>query len=185
MDYRIKLVAAPTQEPVTLQEAKDWARISDDSLDGIITGLIKSGREEAEKYIQWVLMEQIWELSFDTLPSMPIEVPRIPLQVLDAVKIIDTNGAELAMDINDFVVSSRSGKVYFRKDKTWPAVTLQKYDSVIFTYKAGYTAPQKIPEAIKSAIKLYVSHRIDNPESTDVPTAFYNLLNSCMYVPPS
>lgn len=45
-----KVVLGEGDEPVTLQEAKDWAKIEQDTDDDIITALIKAARRMCESY---------------------------------------------------------------------------------------------------------------------------------------
>ncbi len=161
-----------------MEEAKVAARITNSDFDNIIPGLIKAAREAAEKFQGLCYLTQTWEQIYDTFPSMPIETVRVPLQSLASVKLIDKNGIETSMNINDFIVSTRSNKIGFKPGMTWPSIALQGFDSVIFQYKVGNLDATKVPEGVKLAIKVFVNYFIDNPDASldEPPAAFYNLL---------
>jgi len=172
----LKLMVSPSIEPVSIEEMKEIARISDDSFDNILPSLIKAGREAAENFQNRVYLTQTWEESFDTFPDMPLIVSKQPLQKLESVICIAEDGTEIELDVNDFVVSIRSNKIWFKKGKRWPKITLQDYDSVIFRYKAGIEDPALVDEVVKTAIKVFIIENLDNPENPNPPEAFYNLL---------
>ena len=176
MNYILRRIVQPVQEPVTVQEAKDAARITTTDFDSVIPGLIKAGREHAEAFQNCTSMTQPWELIFDSFPMLPFEIPKQPLQSLESVVLVDSNGNNVTVDKNDFIVSARSGKIGFKTGRSWPNITLQEFDSVIFTFKAGNTDISRVPESVKLAIKLFVCENIDRPDDPQVPKGFYDLL---------
>jgi uncharacterized phiE125 gp8 family phage protein len=169
---------APTTEPVTLSELKIDLRIDGIESDTTLNSYIKAARELAEDFQNRAFFTQTFELSFDSFPEMPVKLPRPPLQSLVSVKYIDENGAEVPMNLTDFIVDTRSepGRIAFKKDKQWPNVKLQSIDSVIFRFTAGFSDANKVSEAVKDAIKIYAAYRYDNPDAEDIPKAFYNAL---------
>ncbi len=178
MDYRVKLAIPPAAEPVSLEEAKSAARELTDDFDSEIAKLIKAAREEAEKYQNRFYMTQTWEQSYDSFPATPIEIKKPPLQSLESVTLFDQNGGQVLVSPGDFIVSTRSNRIWFKPEKLWPSISLQQFDSVVFRYKSGFTDISSIPESVQLAIKLYVSYFLDNPEAEKPPEAFYSLLSS-------
>ena len=185
MDVGLKLVAEPTADPVTVSEIREYARIDGTEQDITIGNLIKAAREAAQSYQNRAYFTQTWELSFDSFPSMPVEIPRPPLQDLVSVKYIDIDGIEHTMDLNDFIVDKRSepGRVMFKHGKCWPNVQLQPIDSVIFQFKAGYDNVNKIPYTVKLAYMVYITYFIDHPDADEPPKAFYTLLGADRMMP--
>ena len=49
-EFQVEIVTDLTTEPVTLQEAKDYMRISSNAEDSLIEELITSARERIEKF---------------------------------------------------------------------------------------------------------------------------------------
>jgi uncharacterized phiE125 gp8 family phage protein len=176
----LKLITAPTTEPVTIQDqtTKDYLRLDGTDSDNSITALLKTAREEAENFQNRAYLTQTWELSFDTFPRMPLELPRPPLQSLVSVKLYGADGTEITMDINDFIVDTDSepGRIAFKYGKTWSTIILREINAVKIQYKAGYTDVNKVSELVKTAIRIHAAHRYENPDGEDTPAAFRNLL---------
>lgn len=181
----LKLITAPTLDPVTVAEMKEYLRIDGNEFDTTVANLIKAARDAAQDYQNRTFYTQTLELSFDRFPGMPVKIPRPPLQNLVSVKYINAEGIETAMDLNDFVVDKRSepGRVTFKSGKSWPSVQLQPIDSVIFQFAAGNSDINKVPNTVKLAYMVFITHRFENPGSEDIPQAFYTLLGSDRLVP--
>jgi hypothetical protein len=58
----------PTQEPITLQEAKDHLRVTGTDEDSLITSLIVSARLYAEMLTRRVFVTQTWKMVIDQFP---------------------------------------------------------------------------------------------------------------------
>ncbi|MDF2889786.1 MAG: hypothetical protein K0R80_153 [Clostridia bacterium] len=160
-------------------------RLDGSESDNNIAKLLRTAREAAESFQNRAYLTQTWELSFDTFPAMPLEMPKPPLQSLVSVKLYNADGAEVSMDITDFIVDTDSepGRITFKSGKTWPSITLREINAVKFQFKAGYTDASKVPELVKTAILVYADHRYENPDGDDVPEAFYTLLWTNRIVP--
>ncbi len=181
----LKLITAPSLDPVTLEEMREYLRADGAEFDITIPRLIKAAREAAQNYQNRAFYTQTWELSFDVFPRMPLKIPLPPLQNLVSVKYTDKDGTEKAMNLNDFIVDKRSepGRIAFKQGKSWPSVELQPIDSVVIQFTAGYTDINKIPNTVKLAYMVFIAHRHDNPGSEDIPQAFYSLLGPERVVP--
>jgi uncharacterized phiE125 gp8 family phage protein len=176
----IKLITAPIIEPVTIQEqtTREYLRLDGNESDNNVSKLLKTARETAENFQNRAYLTQTWELSLDSYPRMPLELPRPPLQSLVSVKLYAADGSEVVMDIADFIVDADSepGRIAFKSGKTWPAIKLREINAVKIQFKAGYTDVNKVPEMVKQAILIHAAHRFENPDGDDTPQAFYNLL---------
>lgn len=65
----LKLITAPTIEPVTLEEIKEHCRIDGAEDDNLLTSLITVARQEAEKITRRQLITATWELRLDHFPG--------------------------------------------------------------------------------------------------------------------
>jgi hypothetical protein len=68
---RLRLTTAPASEPVTLAEAKDYARVDTSDSDTLITSLIKVARRRVESETGLALITQTWTGVLDRWPSTP------------------------------------------------------------------------------------------------------------------
>jgi len=192
MNFSLKLITPPEVEPVTVAEVKIYAHIDHDVDDSIITKWIKTARILAENYQRRAYYEQVWEMSFDGFPTLPLLIPRPPLASIDFIHYYDYEDTMTNMDLTDFIVdiNHEPGRLAHAYDVIWPTVTLKPIDSVRIRYTCGYQlmysttttyAPTNIPipENVEDAIYLYCTWRNENRagEIEKVPQAFYDLLN--------
>jgi uncharacterized phiE125 gp8 family phage protein len=184
-DYTLKLVTAPTIEPVTLDNVKSMAHIDHDVEDEILTNWIKAGREIAENFQSRSYITQTWELTFDEFPCLPILLPRSPVVSVTSVTYYDYLNASAVYPLTDLIVDvdSEPGRVSFAYGKLWPSVLLRPMSAVKIRFTCGYgstasTAQAAVPATVKDAIMLYCAYRNENrtAEVDAVPETFFNLL---------
>lgn len=170
---------------MTLLEMKEYLRVDGDTFDTTISSLIKAAREAAREYQNRSFFTQTWEISFDSFPKMPLKIPLPPLQRIDSILCIDSNGSEQTLNLDDFIVDKRSepGRLMFKSGKYWPAINLQPIDSVIIRFTAGHNDINKVPNSVKLAYMVFITHRFEHPGSEDIPQAFYSLLSPERLVP--
>ena len=165
-------LAPPLVEPVTVSEAKLWARVEDDdtSQDSMIQMLVKSARERAEELTGRCFAGRSFELVMDAFPSddEPIEIPYPPLVSVDTITYRDGDGADQVLSggsPEDFLVDVRSfpGRLMPIYNSAWPA-TQGSIGSVRIAFTAGYAAPKNVPLTAREFIMAYVATRYDNRE---------------------
>lgn len=66
------LLTAPTVEPVTLDEAKQWARIDTSADDVLISDLITEARQYAETVTRRQFCTATWKMSLDSFYTGPV-----------------------------------------------------------------------------------------------------------------
>lgn len=59
----------PSVEPITLAEAKEWAKIDGTAEDSKITALIKAARQQVEQYLNRTLITTTWAYRKDSFPT--------------------------------------------------------------------------------------------------------------------
>lgn len=186
---RIEIVEPPESEPVTLDEAKAFARITLDDDDDIVTSLIVSAREFVENYTNRALIEQT-RLVYLDLCDMPlgnsITLPFNPLTI-ESINSYDSENTETEMDDSDYFLSGR--RVALNQNAQWPN-DLREFDCLAIETTAGYgDDADSVPVNIKTAILQLVAHTYEHREayfdSTDpvpnyqnVPYSVTNLLQS-------
>lgn len=162
----IKLITAPVLEPITLDEAKLHLRVDHDDEDTLITNLIKVARELAEDQTWRALLTQTWEMRLDNWPSMPLKMPKAPLQSITSIKYLDENGTEntVASTVYDVDTYSEPGMIFFKKGQTWPSTTLYERGGVRIQFKCGWLTAADVPYKIKAAMLLLIGHLYENRE---------------------
>ncbi|AEE98031.1 head-tail connector protein [Mahella australiensis] len=155
----IKLVSEPSEEPVTLEEAKKHLRVDISDDDSLITSLIMAAREHAEAITRRALITQTWELSLDIWPyGSEIIIPLPPLQKVDSIKYTDSAGVEHMLDLNICIIDTKEepGRIVLKNEYSWPSETLQAADAVHIRFTAGYGNAGNVPQTIKQAILLMI-----------------------------
>lgn len=165
----IKLVLAPSIEPVTLEEAKQHCRVWDDSDDEYLVGLIVAARRWCESYCSRSLITTRWREVFTDFPGYgAFRVLRAPLLSVSSIVYIDSAGASQTLDAATYVTLSdcEPGEVRLAYGKTWPSVRSEGVAApVTLTYDAGYgTTADSVPASIRHAIKLMIGHWFENRE---------------------
>jgi uncharacterized phiE125 gp8 family phage protein len=98
--YSEKLTTYGVTEPVTLAEAKEYARIDGNSEDALITSLIKMARIHCESYIGKCIVLKTVEINSFTFPYQ-FQMPYGPLtNELNLTKCVtlDQNGVETPLN---------------------------------------------------------------------------------------
>jgi uncharacterized phiE125 gp8 family phage protein len=153
----LKLITAPDEEPVFLEEAKIFCRVDGDDEDQLIEAIIIAAREMAEQRTKRALITQIWDLSIDEFPS-EIVLPYPPLQSVTYVKYVDTDGVLQTLASSNYTVdiASEPGRIVPAYGITWPSTRCQ-INAVTVRFVCGYLDAEAVPEAIKSWMKVQIN----------------------------
>mgnify|MGYP000004704876 CR=1 FL=1 len=137
---------SPVTEPITLAEAKDYARIDGNSEDTLITSLIKVARLHCESYMGKAIIRKTVTIESFGFPYQ-WQIPYGPLIAAgDVTKVVtlDQNNAETALNY-------QLNLGLFPKINIIGGAQSYKFKMV---YIAGFTT---VPEDIKLAVKMMVN----------------------------
>jgi uncharacterized phiE125 gp8 family phage protein len=157
---RWKRTAAPTEEPVTLRQAKEHLGIAagDDTHDDRLRLAIQAAREEWERDTDTATTEGEFRQVFEQFDqSLPLTVR--PATAVEAITYIDTDGTEQTLSTSVYQLDEYNGTVRLKANQTWPA-TRQQFDAVRVDYTAGQSAAL-VRADIKQAMLLKVEHSFD------------------------
>ena len=157
--YRV--IDPPTFEPVTLAEARSHVRADDDAEEnGRLDGLISAAREYCEAETSRALATQTIEAYFPPANGKH-ELPRPPLQSVQAVTYTDEAGEEHAIPEGEYAVNFKAEPGFIVLDGDIPSDAR----GITVTYTAGYSDTYRIPHTLKQAILLLVGHWYANREA--------------------
>jgi len=176
----IEIISAPSPEPVSVDELKLFMRMDAIEFDAMLEGFIIAGRYEAEKYQGRAFLTQTLKLWLDDWPKLPLCLPRAPLQSVGSVKYYDENDVEYTFDAENYFVDTKSepGRIELASGAGLPSTTLRSINAVAIEFVCGYGEENDVPELTKTAIKVFATHRFENPDTDKVPDAFYYLLTT-------
>lgn len=174
----LKMITAPTEEPITKEEFKDaFARILDASADEDI--LIDSFIVAARMHGENVITHRAWasrtiELVLDAFPH-EILLPYPNVTALTSIKYKDTFNVEQTLSSSlyqtDDVSAGDKGDDVFPPMRIRPAYgvswpqTYSEMNAVRVRYTCGWTAKANIPDAIKTWMNLRVASMYENREA--------------------
>jgi len=179
----LTLVTAPDQEPVSLEEALAFLRVSNREEATLVQGLITLAREEVEKYTGRALFTQTWRHVQPNWPTGPAEGPprpanalptiildRPPLASITHVKyyaegaaVLSTLASTAYLVITDY----KPGLLVFIDETSLPDLE-DRPDAVQITYVAGAAAIESVPAGLRQAMLLVLSHFYENRQFLNI-----------------
>ena len=166
MGYKLKTPTTEDLNLISLQEARDWLRVTATEIDdAALTKMIKSARAYVERATQRAILTSTWEYFRDdfyyevrgfSIFSSVIDLPVPPAQDVADIKYFDQDGTEQTLtkdtdfyfhQVGDFIksqITPISG--------SWPSTDGRK-GAVKMDIVAGWPAAD-VPEDLISAIEL-------------------------------
>jgi uncharacterized phiE125 gp8 family phage protein len=172
MDRIIRVVTAPTVEPVLVSEVSDHLRGPDTEHEPMLVKMIQASRERLERYLARAFVQQTRAVHYSAWPDGNVmEIPYPPIQSVTHIKYTDTDDTEYTWSSSEYSVDTYSepGRVVLGYGESWPNESIHAPDyPIVVTYVCGYAASgtdyrANIPQAIKDAIKLDVEMMYDRP----------------------
>jgi uncharacterized phiE125 gp8 family phage protein len=121
---------------------------------------IKAARQTIDGRDGWLgraLNTQTWKLLLSGFPCEPIRIPLPPLISVESVKYYDLAGDLQTVDPGDYRILA-GARPEITPTGSWPSAACRA-DAVEILFTAGYgPAGSDVPEPIRSAIALMVSH---------------------------
>jgi uncharacterized phiE125 gp8 family phage protein len=165
----------PAVEPVTLVEAKAYLRLTHDSEDALITGLISAARDEVEKSAGLALIEQSWRMTLDDWPRNGCAfLNKHPVKDVQSVTAYGPDGEASLINPADYELDllSRPARLHFGPQPK----ALRKLNGIEIDFVAGFgEAGPDVPDLLKRAILVLVAHWFEFRASygpADQPVSF-------------
>jgi len=169
-----KVTTDPTEEPVTLAEAKAHCRVDGSDEDDLITALIVAARQWVERHLDQALISQEVTAKRTGFPNAwRIYLPFTALRSVASVEYLDSDrvSQSLATTVYEVDTFGIPGSIYLKQDQEWPSDVASEPDTVTIVYQAGIAATAATtPQAIKQAVLLLVGHWYENREAVVIGT---------------
>jgi hypothetical protein len=195
MRRSVSVITQPAIEPVTLDEAKNYARIDVSDDDQLIAAYISAARDAAEQYTRRSFITKTLKLSLDLqcsetpfvagtfdapitslysgLPSV-ISLSHGRVQSISSVVTYDLTNAAATYSAANYTLNS--GRLILNYGAIWPS-NIRQYGGCEITYVAGYgSAATDVPQAIRTAILMHVQEMYDSRLICDMPPRCVSLL---------
>lgn len=160
---KLVTVTAPTEEPVSLDDAKAQVSIIDDtSHDARLLRLIKAARFQAEAHTGMRALTQTVRLELDTFPDGAIDLGVYPAASISSVQYDDTNNVQQTLALNAGYYSDITGMTpRLLPVDSWPDTKDGKPGAVRITMVVGYTSADLVPEDFAQAVLMRVAELFD------------------------
>lgn len=158
----LKLVTAPTVEPVTLSEVKAHCVIGHDEDDALLSIMVSAAREHGESLTGRSWAPKTLEVVLDSFPNGAIELPASPVTAVASIKYLDVDGVEQTMPDTDYTVDTDSliGRVVAEE---WPE-TADKINAVRVRYTSGWSFAD-FPPVLKQWLVIRVATLYEHREA--------------------
>lgn len=166
----LKLITAPSLEPITLALAEAQCRVGAGEDNDLLTFYIESAREQAEGLLFSALISQTWEQTLDEFPSDgDIKLLKPPVQSITSVTYIDSAGDLQTMATDAYVLDAATspGWLLPADGTEWPA-TDDVINAVTIRFVAGFGATAAdVPANIRAWLLLTIAQLYDQRSATD------------------
>ena len=159
-----RVTTEPTEEPITLAEVKEYARIDGSSENDVITAFIQAVRVATENYLGRALITQTLTMSMDYWPSDVIRLPRPRLISITEVRTVDESGATTTYASSNYMTRTlpEPGELVLKDGVTFPQNDERYVGGYEIEWVAGYGAVASVPSNIKEAMKFWVAMIYEN-----------------------
>lgn len=169
----LDLSVAPAEEPLALEDVRDFLRVDSDDEDGVISTLIRAARMDVEAFTRRALVTQTLVLRLDAFPAnnRDILLPRPPLQSVSSITYTaQSDGSPTTWSSALYDVSTPAGefadfgRVRPAYGQSWPTGVRDELEAIAITYVAGYGSGAEeldIPDGMKLAMQLMITSWYD------------------------
>ena len=176
-----KVTTAPATEVWTLSEVKNYLKVDTSVDDTLITTLLQSAREVAERYLNQALITQTITEKLDRLSNPTIYLSVSPVMSVSSFQYADSQNTTQTYNASNYIVDTfdKPARLSLAYGKTWPTL-YGNINDVTITYTAGYgSTAASVPMQIRQAILMMIADSYDNREDyvKKLPTASEYLLD--------
>ena len=165
----LKLITAPTSEPLSVTFTKKHLRVEGTDDDDYIRSLIVAARINREAFTGRQFITATWEWNLDSFRSAVLEVPNPPLIKVNSIKYIDTDGILQTWAASKYDVDtvSQPGRITPAFGEDYPS-TRDVMNAVVINFDAGYGAADTVPLNLKQSMQEIVGHMYEHRETVIV-----------------
>jgi|TARA_R110001599_G_scaffold258577_1_gene458811 hypothetical protein len=185
----LQVTTPPVQEPVSLQEAKEYLRVDDSTDERIVRPFIETARRVAEEHLGRTLMTTTYSLFVDGYDELAdplwegtrtgpylnyyknyINLPKCPIQSVTSVSTFDDSDNETTMAASRYYVDNvrEPSRIVLRQGETFPTA-LRVANAIKVVYVAGYSNAYAVPEPVRMGMLQHIAflyeHRGDMYEA--------------------
>ena len=172
----LKVITEPTQEPLSLQEVKDYLRVENSTDERTIRPLIETARRWCEEHTGRTLVQTTYRQFLDSISdNVPlnegvsvgpdinyyrnyITLAKTPLASVTHVKTYKDSDVATTFSSDKYYVDNarEPGRIVLRNGETFPSA-LRVANAIEVEFVAGYSTVSSIPEPIKVGMLQHIA----------------------------
>ncbi|MEM5371352.1 head-tail connector protein [Paraburkholderia azotifigens] len=160
---QLYVTVPPSEEAISLNDAKLHLRVDGDDDDTEIEGFIAAARERAEQELQRPLLTQTCESRGEAFPCGRLRLWK-DVKSVTSVTYVDETGAAVTLPPSAYRLVSRSHLV---PTDNWPRGT-----DVVVVFDCGAFEAGAVPQSIIAWMKLQIGSLYENRESVTTVQRF-------------
>jgi uncharacterized phiE125 gp8 family phage protein len=163
--YSLSVNTEPTDEPLSVAELRDHARIDISDGDSWASDSITAARQLCEAFTHRRFCTTSLRLSLDAFPTWQFYLPSPKLISVTTLKYYDLNNTQQTYSSASYTVDTYSepGRITPIYNGSWPTA-LNRTNAIEVIYSAGYGAANAVPSCVKRAIACTVAAWNENRE---------------------
>lgn len=161
----MRVVIQPTEEPISLAEAKLHLRVDQNDEDALISALIVTARKYCELVQGRAYVTQTIEQVWNYWPR-EMTLPMPPLQSVESVTYRERDGTIETVPAADYIVDLDSYVGRVVPVEIWPMFDPYPVNPVRVRYVAGYGNAAQVPEMEKQAMLLLIGEMYETRENS-------------------
>jgi uncharacterized phiE125 gp8 family phage protein len=167
---QLELYTAATDEPVSLDQAREHLRVVTTEEDSYLLGLIAAARRLCEQRTGRILVTQTWTIRYDSFgeacgAGWEIALPLSPVQSITHLKYYDwTDTLQTLSAANYQLAKGLSPRLVPAIGKSWPA-TSSRLQAIEIRAVCGFGEADEIPDELVQWMLLHIAHWFENREA--------------------
>ena len=174
----LQIQTEPNQEPLSLQEVKDYLRVEDTTDERILQAMIETARRFAEEHMGRSLMSQTINQFIDGYDELEdplfegfkkgpfltyyknyITLARPPVISVSSVSTYNDSDTETTYAASKYYLDNvrEPARIVLRNGETFPT-SLRVANAIKIVYVSGYSSPFSIPEPIRLGMLQHIAH---------------------------
>lgn len=165
---QLEINTAPADEPISLEEARAFCRVTGTDEDVTLLALIGAARRLCEQKTGRQLVTQTWNIWYDSFAEADprcrgeIWLPRSPVQSVAYVKYFDAAGVQQTWSSSNYqLAKGMHPRLAPVAGVSWPT-TYDRLQAVEIQVVCGYGEPDVVPEDLRLWMQAHVSTWVDN-----------------------
>lgn len=153
---RYVVTTQPSRQALTLDEAKNHLRVTDNEFDGQIAALIEAAGDRAQNYTGRYFINQGVTLYLDQWPSSrEVLLWRVPVTAVVSVTYYDEAGVLQTFDSADYwtALNDEPAAIVLKDGAAWPTLQSGRPEAIQIALTCGYGAsPDNVPALVRAGI---------------------------------